>query len=257
MMLKGRDILAYLSIKYNGDWDQIYAAIKNKEKIDEKQLHELLSNNQSQFYTLIDDQYPASLKNIYKPPFVLFYKGDWNLILDSKKILAIVGSRECYDQNAKITQQIITQLDNKFYIVSGIAKGIDTIAHQSIIKNNGKTIAVLGCGLNCSYPKSNAILFDEIKTAHLAISEYPDNVKPNPHHFPFRNRIISGLAWGVMIPEVKAQSGTMVTIAHAINQGKEVMVVPQSVNNGTYNNRLIYDGATLIENGKDVIDEKN
>ena len=228
-MLEGRNLLLYLSIKYEGDWDKIYCAIKAKEKISKEEVEEVVSTNKTPFITIIDDEYPDALKNIYKPPFVLFYYGDLSLLNNSNSFLAII---------------------------SGLAIGIDTCAHKSILKNGGKTIAVLGCGIDYIYPKENQDLYQTIKQSNLLISEYPSFIKPNSEHFPIRNRIITGLADQIFVPEVHFKSGTMISISHAISQGKDIMILPQPIDNGTCNNRLIRDGALLIESGADILDEK-
>lgn len=255
-MLEGRNLLLYLSIKYEGDWDKIYFAIKAKEKISKEEVEEAVSTNKTPFITIIDDEYPDALKNIYKPPFVLFYYGDLSLLDNSNSFLAVVGSRNCYKENCDALNKIISELNNEYIIISGLAIGIDTCAHKSILRNGGKTIAVLGCGIDYIYPKENQDLYQTIKQSNLLISEYPSLTKPNSEHFPIRNRIITGLADQIFVPEVHFKSGTMISISHAISQGKDIMVLPQPIDNGTCNNRLIRDGALLIESGADILDEK-
>lgn len=256
-MFTGNEILLYLSIKYQGCWDDIFAAIKNKEAITHQDIINAKNSISCNYITLLDEKYPKQLKNIFKPPFVLFYYGDINLISNMNYNLAIVGSRDCKENNAILTAKIILELKNKYVIVSGLAKGIDSIAHKSSIDNNGKTVAVLGCGIDYVYPKNNRQIYENLKKDHLLISEYPNDLSPKPEYFPFRNRIIAGLCWGVLIPEVKVNSGTITTIGHALNQGKEVFVFPQEIGNGTYNNHLISEGAILVESAEDINDEKN
>ena len=192
-MLEGRNLLLYLSIKYEGDWDKIYFAIKAKEKISKEEVEEAVSTNKTPFITIIDDEYPDALKNIYKPPFVLFYYGDLSLLDNSNSFLAVVGSRNCYKENCDALNKIISELNNEYIIISGLAIGIDTCAHKSILRNGGKTIAVLGCGIDYIYPKENQDLYQTIKQSNLLISEYPSLIKPNSEHFPIRNRIITYL----------------------------------------------------------------
>ena len=140
-------------------------------------------------------------------------------------------------------------------ICSGMANGIDTCAHNACIDSNGKTIAVLGCGIDYIYPKSNKNLYETIKKDHLLISEFPFDEAPKPEYFPIRNRIITGLCWGLFVPEVKTKSGTLVSIAHALNQNKEIFILPQPAKNNTFNNRIIRDGAILIESCEDILEE--
>lgn len=256
-MFTGNEILLYLSIKYQGNWDDIFTAIKNKESITKQDIIDAKNSISCNYITLLDEKYPKQLKNIYKPPFVLFYYGDLNLVSNINDNLAIVGSRDCKEINSITTAKFVYDLKNRYVIISGLAKGIDSIAHKSCIDNNGKTVAVLGCGIDYIYPKCNQKLYEAIKKDHLMISEYPNKIAPKPEYFPFRNRIISALSWGVLIPEVKVNSGTITTIGHALNQGKEVFVIPQEVGNGTYNNHLISEGAILVESAEDINDEKN
>ncbi|MFA7385104.1 MAG: DNA-processing protein DprA [Bacilli bacterium] len=254
--MKARNILIFLSLKYQGDWDLIYSAISAREKLDLNEVDQAIEKLPYQCLTLLDSQYPEILKRYHKPPFVLFYYGDISLLADSRQILAVVGSRKCSSYGQKATKSLVFSLASTQTIISGLALGIDTIAHEAAITAKGKTIAVLGSGIDYCYPKSNLLLYEKIKNHHLIISEYPDEVPPNSDHFPFRNRIISALSWGVLVPESKEKSGTSVTITHAIYQGKEVMCVPFPYDEDSYNNRLIKDGATLVESAEQVLDQR-
>lgn len=255
-ILKARNILIFLSLKYQGDWDRIYGAISAREKLDLAEVDKTVDELPYKSVTIIDPEYPDILKRYHKPPFVLFYYGDLSLLKDSQKIIAVVGSRKCSSYGENATRSIVSKLASENIIISGLALGIDTIAHEEAIKANGKTIAVLGSGIDFCYPKSNLLLYEKIKDEHLMISEYPNDVSPNSEHFPFRNRIISALSWGVLVPESYEKSGTSATITHAIYQGKEVMCVPFPYNKESYNNRLIKDGATLVETSEQVLEQR-
>lgn len=251
--MKAREILLYLAVKYNGDYEKMLDAIKQKEKVDPSLLTEAITSIKSNYVTLIDPDYPKCLKSIMRPPLVLFYYGDLSLVSDEMKCLSIVGSREMSSYGQKITEDIIVGLENRYYIVSGMAKGIDSIAHFSAIKYGLKTVGVLGCGIDYIYPKENIELYELMKKEHLLISEYPNLVGPDKDHFPFRNRIIAAMSKGLLITEAKKRSGTMITASYAISQGKEVMCVPYDAYSDSANNKLIKDGAFLVENSSDVL----
>lgn len=255
-MIQGRDLLLYLSYKYSGDWERIFEAIKKREAVDMELLQECKNLIKCNFITIIDENYPQCYKQIFQPPFVLYYYGDINLLDNYYSNLAVVGSREALKENKQLTKEIIKNLNNEFVIVSGLAHGIDSIAHEAIIKNNGKTIAVLGCGIDYIYPKENEDLYNIIKKDHLLISEYPNLTPPKNDYFPFRNRLVCGLAPLLFVPEVKLKSGTNISIKLAIEQGKDILILPQSPNNGTINNRIIKDGAILVESAQDILNEK-
>lgn len=255
-MLTPRNVLIFLSTKYKGDWDLIYKAISSKEKLLEEEVNQVVNNMKCYATTLIDEDYPEILKRYHRPPFVIFYYGDLSLIRDSKNILAVVGSRKSTSYGEKATRHFVSSLAKENIIISGLALGIDTIAHNEAIKNNGKTIAVLGSGIDYCYPKSNILLYEKIKNEHLLISEYPGEVPPSSEHFPFRNRLISGLAWGVFVPEAYERSGTSITVGHAVYQGKEVMCLPHEYDKKSYNNRLIKEGAVLVEGPEQVLEQR-
>ena len=254
-MLKGRDIIIYLAVKYKGDWNLIYQAIKSKEIVDEVEVVQALSSVQCSVVTIIDDRYPEALKKIYKPPFVLFYYGDLNLAQSMERSVAVIGSRLPSAYGLEMTKVITQQLNEEgLIIVSGLAKGIDTIAHQTVLKYGGKTIAILGSGIEYCYPKENLSIYEEIKTHHLLISEYPKYTLPEKQNFPWRNRLIAGLASGVFVAEAKKKSGTLITVGYALYLGKDVYVLPHHANTDNSTNQLIKDGAILVETGHDILE---
>ena len=251
-------VLVYLSLIYNGNWDRIYNAILNKEPVDKEKMEECLNELKDNYITLLNPNYPLSLKYIYKPPFVLFYKGDIDLLTDNNlNRIAVIGSRNNSEYGKTITQTICQNMleRNTIVIVSGLAKGIDSIAHRECLKSNGKTIAVLGNGLNVTYPKENANLYKDIAEKGLIITEYPSNSLPDSSNFLQRNRIISGISEAVVVTEAKVKSGTMNTVSYALENGKQIFCVPDTVNSNSGCNKLIKEGAKLIENGFDVLDE--
>ncbi len=254
--MKGRDLLTFLSIKYNGQWDEIYEAIRTKrDHIKDDEVNKALANINSKYVTIIDEDYPTCLKDVGKPPFVLFYYGDINLISDNKKCIGVIGMRNCSEYGRKMTKAITNDLAKDFVIVSGMAKGIDSLAHECAITMNGKTVAVLGSGIDNCYPKEKKELYDEIKKNHLLISEYPGLTPPEKDHFPFRNRLIAAFSRAIVLTEAKYRSGSSITVAYALEMGKSICCVPTHANEESLCNRLISDGARLIEKASDVYDE--
>ncbi|MDF2699520.1 MAG: dprA [Haloplasmataceae bacterium] len=264
--------LHYLELEVNEIY-KILHEIYQYGNIDNKILQKVLKNNYDfycklnlnqikydlyskniKYVTIVDYDYPKKLENIFMPPLVLFYQGDYDLI--NKLSLAVIGSRNNTKYGEKVTQYIIPELiKNKFVIISGLAYGIDSIAHRECIKSNGKTIAILGSGFDHIYPKENKELAQNIANNHLLVSEYPPNVIPSKTHFPFRNRIVSGLSSGVLVIEAKEKSGTLITCDYALDQGKDVFVVPNEIFelNSVGTNNLIKQGAILITSINDIL----
>ncbi len=204
---------------------------------------------------LYDEDYPSNLKQIYNPPQQLFYRG--NIELLQKTNISIVGTRKNSRYGKEITEKIIEDLSVlDICIVSGLAKGIDTIAHKTALELNIPTIAVLGSGIDYVYPKQNKRLADEIHAKGLIISEYPELSPPLPLNFPQRNRIVSGISVATIVIEAPTRSGTLITAKLALDQGREIFVVPGDVDRensiGCIN--LLQTGAAFpIKSGKDVI----
>lgn len=180
--------------------------------------------------TLNSKYYPSCLKNIYDPPQVLYCKGDVSLLSDTVKRLAIVGTRRITRYGKDVTREFARAFSEAgCCVVSGMARGVDSEAHKTVLAENGKTIAVLGCGADVIYPSENAGLYDEIANKGLIVSEYPLGTPPHAFRFPERNRIISGLSEGVLVTEAGAGSGSMITADLAIEQGKDLYVVPGNI----------------------------
>ena len=184
-------------------------------QIDDKHLEKEFQKFPS--FSILDDCYPWDLSEIYDAPVLLFYKGNLDLLKFPK--VAVVGSRACSKQGAKSVEKVIQGLENELVIVSGLAKGIDTAAHMAALQNGGKTIAVIGTGLDVFYPKANKRLQDYIGNDHLILSEYGLGEQPLKFHFPARNRIIAGLCRGVIVAEAKMRSGSLITCERAMEEG--------------------------------------
>lgn len=208
--------------------------------------------------TILDEDYPKSLKNIYDTPVVLYYKGDKQL-LNNNKLVAIVGCRDCSRYGEYVSTKFAYDLSKEgICIISGMAKGIDSKAHLGALKQKGKTIAVLGSGLDRIYPSENIKLYNEIvKNGGLILSEYVIGTKANKLNFPARNRIISGLSNGVIVVEAKEKSGTLITVDFALEQGKDIFVVPGNINseNSFGTNELIKQGAKCVTCVEDILEE--
>lgn len=254
-MFQARDMLIYLSLICEGDTRKMVDLINLKVEIDEKDMEEKLSNRNFKCITILDNGYPDLLKEVPLPPLVLYYEGDISLIYNIKDNISVVGSRDCSSYGKGITENIVSNLCKKYVIVSGMANGIDSIAHQSSLDNHGKTIAVLGCGTNICFPNNNLKLMNQIKKEGLVISEYPPNTPPLTFRFPQRNRIIAGLGNSLLVTEAKIKSGTAITVNYALSMGKEVFCVPHQVGSqGEGCNFLIHEGAFLIQKAQDIFD---
>lgn len=191
-----------------------------------------LNKNNIKIIKMRDEFYPEKLLHIYAPPQTLYVLGNEKIL--NNKAIAIIGCRDCSEYGKKVSCYFANEFVKKgVNVISGFARGIDTYAHLGAIKNEkcenlGKTIAVLGCGLDIIYPAENMELYRKIiQTGGAIITEYPLGVKPEKQHFPARNRIISGMSDGVLVVEARKRSGTLITVEHALDQGKDIYAVPR------------------------------
>lgn len=247
-----RILLTYLAVKFKGDFDLILNSISNRDiDVDYQEAIKVYESLKCKVTTLLDYDYPKRLKQIFKPPFVLFYYGDISLF--DKPSIAVVGSREVSDYGRRCTEDIIGPIIRGKVLVSGMAKGIDSIAHHAAINNGGRTIAILGSGIDYCYPIENKDLYEEIKKNHLLVSEYPLDTAPDKEHFPMRNRIVAGLGDAMYIPQINSHaSGTMISVNMMLTQGKEVYVAPHPLGSPTINNNLLNEGASLVVSAKQL-----
>ncbi len=252
----------------NASWKELHATgritevlasriAKHKVSPHIKEELELISANNVNIITFLDPRYPTLLRQIADPPPYLYVYG--NLRPDSANI-AIVGSRNATTYGLTTTERLSANLAARgIIIVSGMARGIDSAAHKGALSAHGETIAVLGCGLGTIYPPENKSLFHDIAKNGAVISEFAFHSPPEAHHFPIRNRIISGLALGTVIVEATQKSGSLITARLAAEQGREVFAVPGSITSfksmGTH--KLIKQGAKLVEHVNDIIEELN
>lgn len=203
-----------------------------------------------------DDRYPPLVAAIPDPPPILWTMGEVAHL--SKPGIALVGSRAATSHGLEMTRRLAHDLSSAgFVITSGLARGIDSVAHSAALAAGGSTIAVLGCGLDRIYPREHSELAQNIRRAGAVVSEFPPLCPPLPHHFPLRNRIISGLSHAVVVVEAPEKSGALITAAAAAEQGRDVFAVPGPVASGR--NRgghlLIRDGAKLVETAEDILED--
>ncbi|MGE6609019.1 DNA-processing protein DprA [Peribacillus sp. NPDC076916] len=247
------------------EWAKMLPIPSNKLNLFLKDLHSLntidklknYEDSQIHCLTIFDDEYPFLLKQIFDPPWVLYYKGDKKL-LTRKNTLGVVGTRKPTSYGLEALKSILLPLvKKKFVIISGVAAGIDAESHKITLREGGDTIGVLGGGLMQIYPKSNVTLAEEIVNKGLLISETPPEMKAEPWMFPLRNRIISGLSQGVFVVEAKERSGSLITAQAALEHGREVFALPGNVTSleslGT--NQLISDGAKLVLSSRQIEEE--
>ena len=203
-----------------------------------------------------DKEYPVPLRQIDDSPVILYTKG--NFIEEDKYAIAIVGSRRMTDYGRKVAETIAFEIASRgLTVISGMARGIDTSSHKGALKAGGRSIAVLGCGIDRPYPPENVKLLESLSDSGCVISEFPIGTPPNKENFPRRNRLISGLSMGVLVVEATDNSGSLITAQYALEQGKEVFAVPGNIisKNSEGTNNLIKNGAKLVQKTDDILEE--
>ena len=231
-----------------------------KREFHDKAVEELERVKQSGGDILIldDGSYPDLLREIADPPMTLYVRGDWQACFE-QPCVGVIGSRNCSTYGKNASEMLSRELASRgITIVSGLARGIDTLAHRGAIDGKGRTVAVLGTGIDGVYPRENTRLAQEIIDAGGAIvSQFPLGTPPLKDNFPYRNRIISGLSLGVLIVEASERSGSLITARLAMEQNREVMAVPGNITSGNSfgTNYLIKAGAKLVQQWQDVVTE--
>jgi len=273
--IKGNKILAQLMSKISGSdfWN-----ISNKElrmnfpEISQEMVeifiqersgvnieHEYLRINKHnvKIISLCDADYPQRLRNLFDPPPLLYIRGN---LVESNLAIAMVGSRKASPYGMKTALKLAKDLSrNGVRIISGLARGIDACGHQGALEGGGGTIAVLGSGVDVVYPRENLNLYKRIINAGngAVLSEFPLGTEPLKFYFPMRNRIISGLADGILVIEAREKSGSLITAELGLEQGKDVFAVPGPIDNSLYkgSHKLIKDGAKLVDSVEDILEE--
>jgi DNA processing protein len=230
-----------------------------KSGVDEKQADKqlkLMAEKRIYSLSIWDPQYPPLLKRTNAPPVLLFYRGQ--LPETWPNCLGVVGTRMASHYGRTVTEKLVFQLADKgIAVISGMARGIDTVAHSSAIKRGGLTYAVLGCGADYIYPPENRKLYENIQKNGAVLSEFFIGTGPDGVNFPRRNRIISGMSLGVLIVEAGSKSGALITANYAIEQNREVFAVPGNITGDKSRgpNRLIQQGAKLVTSVEDILEE--
>ena len=231
-----------------------------RREFDVREYLRKLKRARVEFIPFGDKYYPERLKKIESPPIGLFIKGDQELLIGPQTI-AVVGTRKITSYGREVTENLVGALcSSGFVIVSGMALGVDGIGHKSAIDNRGSTIAILGCGVDCPYPRENEKLYEEILDSNgLIVSEYPLGMSANQGTFPARNRVIAGISLAVLITEAAEDSGSLITAGHAVKQGKPVFAVPgpitSQMSKGTL--KLLKQGAILVSSASDILEALN
>lgn len=234
--------------------------IEKRVKINPDKVMDEILRRKLNFFTFDDENYPQLLRNISDPPVVLYYKGNIGLC-NLEKTLAVVGSRRASSNAKDVLTKILTEFRNTdICIVSGLASGIDTTAHQGALANNLKTIGVIASGFDFVYPSANRELYKKIEEEGGAIvSEYFPTFQPLQFRFPHRNRIVSGLSYGTLVAEAAIKSGALITANLCLEQGRELMCIPGLVSNpnteGIY--KLLKQGATMVTCANDILNALN
>jgi DNA processing protein len=237
------------AVKAIAEWRPKIALDEEMEKLERQGI---------KVFTFHEEGYPTRLREIYDYPPILYVKG--SLLPQDEWCLAVVGTRKASVYGRQAAEEIVSDLArNKITIVSGLARGIDSIAHRSALEAGGRTIAVFGCGLDVIYPAENASLAQSIVANGALISEFPLGAEPRRENFPLRNRIMSGLSLGVLVVEAGEGSGALITARQALEQNREVFAVPGNIlsPNSWGTNRLIQDGAKLVRDYTDILEELN
>lgn len=248
---KSRDQLDFLD-------DKIYRKIFNDENLEGfKYYNEKVNKFGYDYVTMLDEYYPHNLRYIEDRPALLFYKGNLDYEKDRNSI-AFVGARKCTDYGKWACKNLTQGIANSgITTVSGLAYGIDAMCHKSTLEVSGRTVGVIGCGIDKIYPKQNRNLYEQLEERGLILSEFPLGTDPRSFNFPRRNRIISGISLATVVIEAKEKSGTMITTRCALDQGKEVFAIPGNINSiyskGT--NKLIQEGSKLITCADDILEE--
>ena len=255
--LKGKE-MDFIEAGLETDLAKEIAARRPQINLD-KEL-EKLAKEKIGILTILDEQYPKLLKEIYDPPYIMYIKGE--VKPEDEFSLAIVGTRKLSSYGQQVAMHLARDLSSAgLTIVSGLAQGIDTLAHLAALKQNQRTIAVVGSGIDQQsiFPPANRHLADKITANGAILSEYPLGSFALKHHFPARNRIISGLSLGTLVIEAPERSGALITATHAVQQNREVFAIPGSIYSpySAGPNNLIKMGAKLVSSAQDVLEELN
>ena len=243
-MICEREKIAAFAVMYDGSWTKIAKALA--EGTEPRSV--TCSEN---YITAADPQYPACLRQLRYPPWILFYQG--NIKLLEKPMMTIVGSRNMSETGKRMTDLVCNELKNRFVLVSGLARGVDACVHRHGITGAG-TIGVIGSGLAWKYPRENRDLYRIMAADHLILSEYPFRTGVHRSHFPWRNRILAALGRALIVTQAMPHSGTSLTVNEALSLSRDVWCMPYPADDesGLGNNWLIRDGASILCSVQDI-----
>jgi len=230
--------------------------VRQRDRLDVAQEVRRAAAAGARLVTPVDAEYPKRLQQIYDPPLALYVQG--SLLPGDAQCVAVVGSRRTSHYGVETAERLSAELARSgMTVISGLARGIDTAAHKGTLKAGGRTVAVLGGGLDCLFPPENAELAAQIAGQGAVITEYPFGRQPDKTTFPVRNRIVSGMSLGVIVVECDATSGAMITARQAMEQGRTVFAVPGRIDSSGSRgpHQLLRDGARLVEGVEDVLQE--
>lgn len=246
---------AYKNIKNIGEKEE--SALRDKSLNEAKRILEETKSLGGRVITYNDEIYPDKLRNIATPPYILYVKGEM-INFDEYLTIGVVGARHHTDYGKLATHRISSDLAKEgVIIVSGMARGLDSVSARAAMRAGNKTVAVIGSGLDIAYPPENKDLMDEISRKGLVVTEYPVGTPPLPANFPERNRIIAGLSNGVLVTEAHDRSGSLITARFAVENGRDVFSVPGSIFDKSFegSNRIIQQYAKLVTKAYDIIEE--
>ncbi len=236
--------------------EAVQAALSDKNLEEAQAIMDYCARLRIGICTYQSENYPAGLKKLKRPPAVLYYRGRMP-DLTSRLSLSIVGTRKMSEYGKRAGYKIAYELASAgVIVVSGMALGVDSVAACGALAAGGQTVAVLGCGVDVIYPKEHATLYSKIIENGAVISEYPPTSRPEPRHFPERNRIISGISYGTLVVEADLKSGALITADHALEQGKDLFALPGNIGspNTDGTNKLLRDGADLVTETDDILE---
>ncbi len=255
---KAREIVLGLSVRCRGEWKEIYDIIEKKKKIEDEEIQEAIRNQKSSFVCITDESFPECLKNVYQPPFLLYYYGDISLLSRRRRLTAI-GTRAPNSYQEKMMKKLIGETIEHFngdlVVVSGMAIGLDGIAMKEAMHRGAPIIAVLGSGIDAPYPSENIDIYDYCRSGKgLVLSEYPGKTEPLASHFTFRNRILAATGKVCFIGGGKIRSGTSSTARQALELGRDILALPCDVSGDDLTNSLIQDGARPVLSYVDIVE---
>lgn len=252
-----RDVLIYYALIHHGDWEKIYSAMKSRGPLPPSDVvNRVVQNYRNRTVTILDDNYPSWLAKIIRPPFVIFYQGNFSLLSDPDRILAISGSPDTDDgYPSGKTREIAKEMAKKgFIVVSGLSRGIQQIALESAL-SCGPAIAVLANGMKAVYPAEAKDLQTRVGQKGLVISQFADSEPASAEKMRARNAFLGQAGKILFVPSCRPQDGILISIALALREGRDVGCLPCRANDPNLNNQLIREGAALVESAEDLVFE--